>query len=271
MTPPLPAAPVTDEDRLPGEQLVVALDGFEGPLDLLLALARTQKLDLSKMSMLELAEQYIDFIDAARAIRLEIAADYLVMAAWLAFLKSKLLLPAPPAGEEATSGHEMALNLAHRLNRLAAMRQAVEALGARQQLGQEMFARGMPEGGQLTRTQHYYATAFDLLKAYAEQRRKTAQQTVQWGARSVWSIRDARERLEKLIGRLGEWAPLDAYLTEYLGRTDEARTAVASSFGATLELTREGHLQLAQASHFGPLLVRWLAAEAKPRRMAVGE
>ena len=247
------------DEMAASERLNVSLDGFEGPLDLLLNLARTQKVDLSKISILELAEQYLQFIADARSLRLEIAADYLVTAAWLAFLKSKLLLPVEAKQEDGPSGEEMALHLAFRLKRLEAMREAVARLFTRKQLGVDIFGRGMPEGIRTTRKSDYWASVYDLLKAYAEQRRRTAMVApVKMGGRTVWSIREARERLERLFGIPGNWSMLDSYLEDYLRDAEISKTALASSFGATLELTREGFTELRQARAFAPIYVRWL-------------
>ena len=247
------------DEMAASERLNVSLDGFEGPLDLLLNLARTQKVDLSKISILELAEQYLQFIADARSLRLEIAADYLVTAAWLAFLKSKLLLPVEAKPEDGPSGEEMALHLAFRLKRLEAMREAVARLFTRKQLGVDIFGRGMPEGIRTTRKSDYWASVYDLLKAYTEQRRRTAMGApVKVGGRKVWSIREARERLERLFGIPGNWSMLDSYLEDYLRDAEISKTALASSFGATLELTREGFTELRQARAFAPIYVRWL-------------
>lgn len=241
------------------ERLMVTLNGFEGPLDLLLSLARTQKLDLAKISILDLVEQYLGFISEARALRLEIAADYLVMAAWLAFLKSKLLLPAQETNEEdGPSGQELALHLAFRLKRLEAMRDAVARLFGRKQFGQDFFARGMPEPVRTIKKSEWWANVYDLLKAYADQRRRTAVVPVIMGGRTVWSIKEARERLEELVGITGHWAALDHYLAEWLMDDKQRKTALASSFGATLELSREGFLEIRQECAFAPLYIRWL-------------
>ncbi len=246
------------DDVAPSERLMISLDGYEGPLDLLLSLARTQKVDLTKISILALAEQYLEFITTARALRLEIAADYLVTAAWLAFLKSKLLLPAQETSADEPSGQEMALHLAFRLKRLEAMRDSVARLFGRKQLGQDFFARGMPEGVRTIRKSEYWASVYDLLKAYADQRRRTAVAPVTMVGRTVWSVKEARDRLEQLLGITGQWAVLDTYLEEYLRDEDMSKTALASSFGAALELSREGHVELRQACAFAPLYVRWL-------------
>jgi segregation and condensation protein A len=252
-------------DEIPAsERLNVELDGYEGPLDLLLSLARTQKVDLTKISILALAEQYLQFINEARSLRLEIAADYLVTAAWLAFLKSKLLLPAEEKPDDGPSGEEMALHLAFRLKRLEAMREAVARLFGRKQLGVDFFERGLPEGIKTVRKSDYWASVYDLLKAYAEQRRRTAVTPVKMGGRTVWSIREARERLERLFGHSPNWSILDSYLEDYLRQPEVSKTALASSFGATLELTREGFTEIRQAQAFAPIYVRWLKEKPSP-------
>jgi segregation and condensation protein A len=239
-----------------GETLRIDVEGFEGPLDLLLALARTQKVDLARISVLALAEQYLEFIAQARELRLEIAADYLVMAAWLAFLKSKLLLPAEPNAEGEPSGEELAALLAFRLQRLHAMRDAASQLMTRKRLGRDVFARGMPEPIRLIRTSQFAANVYDLLKAYSQQRQRTAQRSWKLPARTVWSIKEARAELERLLGMTCDWAPLDQLLVEFLCDRELRKTALASSFSATLEMTREGALEIRQANSFAPLFVR---------------
>lgn len=257
-------------DEIPaGERLTVTLDGFEGPLDLLLSLARTQKVDLAKISILHLVEQYLEYIAEARALRLEIAADYLVTAAWLAFLKSKLLIPVQETEEDGPSGEEMALHLAFRLKRLEAMREAVARLFNRKQFGQDFFGRGMPEPVRTIKKSEWWASVYDLLKAYADQRRREAVTPVKMGGREVWSIKEARERLAELMGITGQWAALDHYLAEWLMDEKQRKTALASSFGATLELSREGFLEIRQACAFAPLYVRWL--KPHPSQEALGE
>ena len=249
-----------------GETLVVDVEGFEGPLDLLLALARTQKVDLARISVLALAQQYLDFINEARRLRLEIAADYLVMAAWLAFLKSKLLLPAEQDEDGEPSGEELAQLLAFRLKRLDAMREAAAQLMTRKRLGRDVFARGMPEPLRISRKSTYQADLYDLLKAYAQQRQRTAVRTWQVRQRTVWSLKEAREELERLLGMSCDWAPLDRLLAEFLVGPELRRTALASGFTATLEMTREGALEIRQAKLFAPLLVRRRGAEADSTR-----
>jgi len=249
-----------DEDRRleagPGDTLVVDVEGFEGPLDLLLALARTQKVDLAKISVLALAQQYLDFIAEARRLRLEVAADYLVMAAWLAFLKSKLLLPAEKDEEGEPTGAELAALLAFRLKRLHAMREVSAQLMTRKRLGRDVFARGTPEPIRITRKSIYEANVYDLLKAYSRQRQRTAIRTWQIRQRTVWSLKEARAELERLLGIACDWAPLDQLLAEFLVEPELRKTALASSFTATLEMTREGALEIRQAKSFAPLLIR---------------
>lgn len=239
------------------EALVVNLEGFEGPLDVLLALARTQKVDLAKISVLALADQYLLFIAEARKLRLELAADYLVMAAWLAFLKSKLLLPREAVAEGQPTGDELAARLAFRLKRLEAMRNAAALLMTRKRLGRDIFARGMPEGMRTIRVRQYTGIIYDLLKAYAEQRRRTTKRVHVVHKRTVWSIKEARQRLEAMIGEwTGEWLQLSRYFEQYLASPEVAKTAVASSFGATLEMAREGLVEISQAEPFAPIYVR---------------
>jgi segregation and condensation protein A len=246
------AEPPRDE-----EALVVALDGFEGPLDLLLILARTQKVDLAKISVLALAEQYLLFIAEAAKLRLELAADYLVMAAWLAFLKSRLLLPRDSTGDDQPTGEELAARLAFRLQRLEAMRGAAAGLMTRKRLGRDVFGRGMPEGVRTIRVRQFTAAIYDLLKAYAEQRKRTVKRVHVVPRRVVWSIKEARDRLQSLVGKCdANWVQLDRFLEQYGAAPEIARTALASSFGATLEMAREGLVELSQAEPFAPIYVR---------------
>lgn len=235
--------------------LVVDVDGFEGPLDLLLRLARDQKVDLTRISILALAEQYLAFIEAARRLRLEIAADYLVMAAWLAYLKSRLLLPEPETDEE-PSGDELAALLASRLRRLEAMREAGRRLMQRSRLGLEVFARGMPEPLAVRKTSEWQASLFELLQAYATQRALKLARFVRVRRRDVFSLQDVRERLMQLLGGATHWATLDSYLLEYLADPDMRATARASALSASLELVREGEIELRQSEPFAPLYVR---------------
>ena len=235
--------------------LVVDVGGFEGPLDLLLHLARNQKVDLARISVLALAEQYIAFIERAQRLRLELAADYLVMAAWLAFLKSKLLIPKQP-GDEGESGEELAAVLQFRLKRLEAMRDAAARLVNRDRLGRDVFARGMPETVIVERHSQYSATLYDLLSAYASQRQRQAVTNVQIAKRGVWSLKEARDLLTRMVGELRDWTALDLFLLRYLVPPAQRATAIASSFAASLELVREGQLELRQDGAFAPLYLR---------------
>jgi len=235
--------------------LMVDVEGFEGPLDLLLTLARQQKVDLAKISILALADQYLAFIEEARKMRLELAADYLVMAAWLAYLKSRLLLPEQhPA--EGLSAEEMANALALRLRRLEAIRKFAEQLMNRPQLGRDVFERGQPEPIAEIKHPQWSATLYDLLSAYASRRQIQSRSVVRVPKRTVWSIAEAREALERLVGQGMDWSPLDQYLLAYL--TDPATTAtvLASSFAAALEMIREGRLEAHQQGAFSPLYLR---------------
>jgi segregation and condensation protein A len=235
--------------------LVVDVEGYEGPLDLLLALARQQKVDLAKISILALADQYLQFIEAARRIRLELAADYLVMAAWLAFLKSRLLLPEPPT-PDGPSAEEMATALANRLRRLEAIREASNRLMNRPQLQRDIFPRGNPESIAEIRHQKYTATLFDLLTAYATQRQQRVLASVHLAKRTVWSLSEARASLERLIGLAEDWSCLDEYLLAYVVEPSQRATVFASSFAAALELVREGEMELNQKEAFAPLYFR---------------
>jgi segregation and condensation protein A len=244
------AATAADEPRL-----VVDVDGFEGPLDLLLQLARTQKVDLTRISIVALADQYLTFIEQARKLRLELAADYLVMAAWLAYLKSRLLLPEAGKPEEPSAG-DMAQRLAFRLKRLEAMRNAAELLTGRPQLGRDVFARGEPETIAHIRHPDWSATLYDLLSAYASQRQKSVLSRVRFEQRTVWSLAEARETLERLVGADADWATLDHYLATFLVEPGKRATVLASSFSASLELVREGALDIHQSGAFAPLYLR---------------
>jgi segregation and condensation protein A len=234
---------------------VVDVDGFEGPLDLLLELARRQKVDLARISILALAEQYLAFVEAARRVRLELAADYLVMAAWLAYLKSRLLLPELPKGEE-PSAAELAAALADRLRRLEAIRRAADKLTDRARLGRDMFLRGAAEGIETKSHTNYRANLFDLLSAYARQRQKNAISRVTLRQRAVWSLAEAREALERLAGAAAEWTVLDDYLLQYCVDLPTARTVRASAFSASLEMVREGKFDLRQDRPFSTIWLR---------------
>ncbi|MER8691585.1 segregation/condensation protein A [Mesorhizobium opportunistum] len=245
-----------DDSRLTGDpSLVVDVAGFEGPLDLLLHLARTQKVDLARISILALVEQYLAFVETARTLRLELAADYLVMAAWLAFLKSKLLIPKQP-GDEGESGEELAAVLQFRLKRLEAMRDAAARLVNRNRLGRDVFARGMPEMIIIEKRNAYSASLYDLLTAYAQQRQKQAINNVTIARRGVWSLKDARDVLTRLVGAVRDWTTLESFLIVYMTSPEERRTAIASSFAATLELVRDGTMDVRQDQTFAPIYLR---------------
>ena len=235
---------------------VVDLDGFEGPLDLLLELARRQKVDLARISVLALADQYLQFIEAARKYRLELAADYLVMAAWLAFLKSRLLLPTPPSQTAEPDAAAMAEALANRLRRLEAIRKAAELLVNRPRLGRDFFARGEPEAVEATGRPRFEANLYDLLAAYAAQTQKRARAKVRFRTREVWSLSDAREALARLVGSACDWTAFDAYLAAACADPHMLRSARASSFSASLELVREGKIELRQEWTFAPIWIR---------------
>ena len=235
--------------------LIVDVEGFEGPLDLLLMLARQQKVDLAKISILALADQYLGFIAAAREVRLELAADYLVMAAWLAYLKSRLLIPESGDGA-GPSAEEMAAELALRLKRLEAIRGAAERLVARPQLERDVFRRGAPEPIVDVKRPEWTATLYDLLSAYSAQRQKHALARVRVPQRRVWSLAEARAALERLVGGSDDWSRLDEYLLAYVTEPALRATVYASTFAATLEMVREGSVDMHQHAAFAPIYVR---------------
>jgi segregation and condensation protein A len=247
---------ISPSDRLAAEALIVDVDGFEGPLDLLLSLSRTQKVDLRKVSVLQLAEQYLAFINRAVSLRIELAADYLVMAAWLAFLKSRLLLP-PEPGEDGPSAEDLAAHLAFQLERLQAMREAAARLMARDQLGRDFFARGLPEGISLHRKITYDATLLDLMRAYARIRTKDEFRPFVMDREHVFTMEQALERLRGLIGYVGEWSDLTSFLPEGWDMTPMARrSATASNFAAVLEMAKQGKLALRQGETFSPIQIK---------------
>lgn len=251
-----------DPDAQPPEaQLVVDLDGFEGPIDLLLTLARDQKVDLTRISILALAEQYLRFINEARKMRLELAADYLVTAAWLAYLKSRLLLPAPETEEP--SGAELAQALAFQLQRLEAMQKAAADLLRQPRLGRDVFARGAPEDLPVFERRVADVTLYDLLRAYGEIKRR-AQKVgpLHIAPMDLYSIEEALQRMSRLLGRLPDWTRLDRFLppdwrdADPAARALKARSAIASTFVATLELAKAGQVEVRQDGAFGPLYLR---------------
>ncbi|MGB8622394.1 MAG: ScpA family protein [Paracoccaceae bacterium] len=242
--------------RIAAEALIVDVDGFEGPLDLLLTLSRTQKVDLRKISVLHLAEQYLAFVEQAKQLRLELAADYLVMAAWLAFLKSRLLLPPDPA-DEGPSGEELAAHLAFQLERLQAMRDAAARLMGRDQLGRDFFARGTPSDVTRIRRVTYTATLLDLMQAYARIRTRDDFRPFVMDRDSVYTMEEALERMRGLIGYSGGWTSLMSYLPEGW-ETDPVRrrSATAANFAASLELAKSGAIEIRQGETFAPIELR---------------
>ncbi|MCF6370720.1 segregation and condensation protein A [Rhizobium halophilum] len=258
----------TPERAMDEPALVIDVGGFEGPLDLLLHLARSQKVDLAKISVLALAEQYLQFVESARRVRIELAADYLVMAAWLAFLKSKLLIPQQVKGDDGPTGEEMAATLAFRLKRLEAMREAASGLIHRNRLGRDVFVRGAPEHIPHRVQSAFDASLYDLLSAYANLRQRQAVTQVTIEKRKVWSLSDARELLTRMLGEITDWTALQHYLLEYLPPADRV-TATASAFAASLELVREGKLEIRQDGAFQPIYMRGGAKPGSAREAVV--
>ncbi|MBS0563989.1 MAG: segregation/condensation protein A [Proteobacteria bacterium] len=243
-------------DRLAAEALIIDVDGFEGPLDLLLMLSRTQKVDLRRISVLQLAEQYLAFVDRAKQLRIELAADYLVMAAWLAFLKSRLLLP-PDPDEEGPSGEELAAHLAFQLERLEAMRDVAARLMARDQLGRDFFARGLTEDVTRIRRVHYTATLLDLMQAYARIRTHDEFRPYAFDRQHVFTMEQALERMRGLIGYAGGWTDLMGYLPDGWAHDPvRRRSATAATFAASLELAKQGQIEIRQADTFAAITIR---------------
>ncbi len=247
---------VSVADRLAAEALIIDVDGFEGPLDLLLMLSRTQKVDLRKISVLALAQQYLAFVERAKTLRLELAADYLVMAAWLAFLKSRLLLPPDPT-EDGPSGEELAAHLAYQLERLQAMRDVAARLMGRDRLGRDFFARGQTHEVTRTRRVEYTATLLDLMQGYARIRTRDDFRPFVMDRDAVFTMEQALERMRGLIGYAGDWTNLLSYLPEgWEIDPVRRRSATASTFAASLELVKEGHLEIRQSESFAPIQLR---------------
>ncbi|HBT01300.1 MAG TPA: segregation/condensation protein A [Citreicella sp.] len=249
-------------DRLAAEALIVDVEGFEGPLDLLLTLSRTQKVDLRRISVLDLARQYLAFVEQAKALRIELAADYLVMAAWLAYLKSRLLLPPDPT-EEGPSGEELAAHLAFQLERLQAMRDVAARLMARDRLGRDFFARGLPEGVERVRRVTYSATLLDLMQAYARIRTRDDFRPFVMDRQDVFTMEQALDRMRSLLGFAGQWTDISSWLPEDW-QVDPVRwrSATAATFAASLELVKEGRAEIRQTESFSPIELR---RREKPR------
>ncbi|MGH1425627.1 MAG: segregation and condensation protein A [Pseudooceanicola sp.] len=247
---------VSVAERLAAEALIIDVEGYEGPLDLLLTMARTQKVDLLKISVLALAKQYLVFVEKARQLRIELAADYLVMAAWLAFLKSRLLLPPDPE-EDGPSGEELAAHLAFQLERLAAMRDVAARLMARDHLGRDFFARGVTEDVTRVRRVTYTATLLDLMQAYARIRTKDEFRPYVMDRQHIHTMEQSLDRMRKMIGFAGSWTDISTYLPEDW-KTDRMsrRSSHAATFAASLELVKEGAVEIRQADTFGTIELR---------------
>ena len=248
--------PEFDSVITPDEALIIEVDGFEGPLDLLLALARNQKVDIAKISVLDLADQYLAFMDSARNRRLELAADYLVMAAWLIYFKSRLVLPQVEAGP-GPGADEMAAALRWRLQRLQAMRDSAVRLMARDRLGRDVFSRGDPEPVRVVRTRKQSDTLYELLTAYSQQRiRVLGHRVLQVVRAPILLIEEARARIERSLGQIPSWALLSRFLPPGWGEGDRRRSALASTFSAALELARDGRLEIRQLAPFGEIFLK---------------
>lgn len=253
-----------------GNGLVVNLEGFEGPIDLLLSLARDQKVDLTKISVLALAEQYLQYIQEAKRLRLEIAADYLVMAAWLAYLKSRLLLPVEETEGEEPTAAEMAAALQFQLQRLEAMRKAAETLFARPLLGRDVFPRGAPEGIRVVTQSVYDASLFEMLEAYGSLQRRGKAETLTIEQFELFSVDDALGRLRSVLGKSPDWATLSSFLPDDLLEGLPTRAAIAATFVASLELVRDGHAEIRQDQRFGPIYFRSRPEEPAPTSEKAG-
>ncbi|WP_407673352.1 segregation and condensation protein A [Paracoccus caeni] len=238
------------------ESLIIDIEGYEGPLDLLLTLARTQKVDLMKISVLNLAEQYLQFVEQARALRIELAADYLVMAAWLAFLKSRLLLPPDPEAE-GPSAEDMAAHLAFQLERLQAMRQSATRLMGRDRLGISRFQRGAPETVARKRRTEWQAGLIDLMRAYARLKTKDEFRPYAFDRQDIFTMEQALDRMRRLIGFAGDWTELSDFLPNgWEADGTRRRSATAATFAASLELARQGKLEIRQSDTFAPISFR---------------
>ncbi len=243
-------------DRMAAEALIVDVDGFEGPLDMLLTLSRTQKVDLRRISVLQLAEQYLKFIAEAQTLRIELAADYLVMAAWLAYLKSRLLLPPDPS-EDGPSAEDLAAHLAFQLARLSAMREAAARLMGRDQRGRDFFARGIPEDVTRHRQISYSATLLDLMRAYARIRTRDDFRPFVLDRDNIYTMEHALDRMRKLIGYAGDWADLTSFLPDdWQMHPGRRRSATAAHFAAVLEMAKAGQVDLRQGDTFAPIQLR---------------
>ena len=254
---PAPASvPAPTADDVADDALIVDVPGYDGPLDLLLTLARTQKVDLMQISVLALAEQYLAFVEQARTLRIELAADYLVMAAWLAFLKSRLLLPPDPEAE-GPSAEDMAAHLAFQLERLQAMRQAAAQLLARDRLGADRFCRGDPDPTLRVRRVEWQAGLIDLMRAYARLKTRDEFRPFAFDRRDIYTMEQALDRMRGLIGFAGGWTDLADFLPDgWDASAARRRSATAATFAASLELAKQGQLQIRQEGTFAPIAIR---------------
>lgn len=257
-TPPSSADAMGDNVAvLPGleGQLLLDLDGFEGPIDLLLTLAREQKVDITRISILALADQYLAFISHAQRIRLELAADYLVTAAWLAYLKSRLLLPSD-GEEEQPTGQQMADALAFQLRRLESMQKAGVQLFERPRIGRDVFARGMTEGPDVVTEAVYEPSLYELMRCYGQIQSRETDNVLHISPQELYSVEQAVDRLRQLLGSMPDWESMAAFLPEDLKDGILMRSALASTFAATLELVRQGQAEIRQEAAFSPIFVR---------------
>ncbi len=238
--------------------LTINIEGYEGPLDVLLTLAQSQKVDLAKISILQLVEQYLEFVTEAGRLKLELAADYLVMAAWLTYLKSKLLLPPEEEEEDGLSAEEMAARLAFQLQRLEGIRSVAARLMGRDRLERDVFARGQPQQLKIIKTPAYEDNLVDLLKAYSDQRVRTLPRGYVLKKAPVVAIEDARHRIESMLGKIPDWSSLELLIMPFQGGDAKGsrKTALASTFAATLELVRDGFVEVRQMGQFGPIFVK---------------
>lgn len=250
------SAPHDTEARLAAEAFIIEVDGFEGPLDVLLALSRSQKVDLRTISVLHLAEQYLAFVNRAAKLRIELAADYLVMAAWLAFLKSRLLLP-PEPGDKGPSAEDLAAHLSFQLERLAAMREAAAQLMARDQKGRDFFPRGAPETISIRRALQYDTNLLDLMRAYARLKTRDDFRPFVLDRENIFTMEQALDRMRGLLGYAGDWSDLSSFLPEGWDKTPMGRrSATAAHFAAVLELAKRGQIALRQGDSFAPIQIR---------------
>ena len=245
------------KDRSESEQLLLYLGDFDGPIDMLLSLARDQKVDLSKISILALANQYIEFIEKARGLRLELAADYLVMAAWLAYLKSRLLIPKEESKTAEPSAHDLAEALQFQLRRLEAMRKVANDLFHLPRLGFNVFGRGAPEGLRIEYISKYEMTLYDLLKAYGDIKQRQQNSVYKLNPVKLFSLEEAIARMESMLGKIPQdWISLFMFLPGGLTEKIVKRSAVASTFGGALEMAKRGLIQIQQEKNYAPIYIR---------------